>query len=95
MYTQREGYSTQDALFRVIEQRLKTTDKQGKVIMVPMELPKGNNCIPVLPAKQKTLGFCLESLNLRQTYLTNGLQRVKVNGNYSYWQQLRSGVPQD
>ena len=92
----REGYSSQDALFRVIEQCRKVLDRSGKVGMVLMDLSKAYDCIPhdLLLAKLEAYGFALDSLNLMNSYLTNRLQRVKVNGTYSSWQQVKSGVPQ-
>ena len=92
----REGYSSQDALFRVIEQCRKVLDRSGKVGMIPMDLSKAYDCIPhdLLLARLEAYGFSLESLNLMNSYLTNRLQRVKLNGTYSSWQQVKSGVPQ-
>ena len=81
----REGYSSQDALFRVIEQCRKILDRSGKVGMILMDLSTAYDCIPhyLLLAKLEAHGFGLESLNLMNSYLTNRLQRVKVNGTYS------------
>ena len=64
--------------------------------MVLMDLSKAYDCIPhdLLLAKLEAYGFSLESLNLMTSYLTNRLQRVKVNGPYSSWQQVKSGVSQ-
>ena len=92
----REGYSSQDILFRAIEQCCKILDRSGKVGMVLMNLSKAYDCIPhdLLLAKLEAYGFSLESLNLMNSYLTNRLQRVRVNGTYSSWQQVNSGVPQ-
>ena len=64
--------------------------------MVFMDLSKAYDCIPhdLLLAKLEAYGFSLKNLNLMNSYLTNGLQWVKVNGTYSSWQQVKSGVPQ-
>ena len=64
--------------------------------MVLMDLSKAYDCIPhdLLLAKLEAYGFSLERLNLMNSYLTNRLQRVKINGTYSSWQQVKSGVPQ-
>ena len=74
----------------------RTLDKSGKVGMVLMDLSKAYDCIPQgLPlAKLEAYVFSLDSLNLLHSYLTNRLQRVKINGTYSNWQQVKSGVPQ-
>ena len=64
--------------------------------MVLMDLSKAYDCIPhdLLLAKLEAYGFSLESLDFMNSYLTNRLQRVKVNGTFSSWQQVKSGVPQ-
>ena len=64
---------------------LELLDRPGKVGMVLMNLSKAYDCIPhdLLLAKLEAYGFSLESLNLMNSYLTNRLQRVKVNGTYS------------
>ena len=61
-----------------------------------MDLSKAYDRIPhdLLLAKLGAYGFDLESLNVMNSYLTNGLQRVKINGAYSNWQQVRFGVTQ-
>ena len=91
----REGYSSQNALFRVIE-IFKILDRSGKIGMVLVDLSKAYDCIPhdLLLAQLDAYGFGLESLSLMNNYLTHGLQRVKVNGTYSNWQQAKSGVSQ-
>ena len=63
--------------------------------MVLMDLSKAYDSIPhdLLLAKLEAYGFSLESLNLMNSYLTNRLQRVKVNGTYSSWQQVKSVCP--
>ena len=64
--------------------------------MTLMDLSKAMIYIPhdLLLAKLETHGCSLESLNLTHSYLTNRLQRVKVNGIYSNWQQVKSAAPQ-
>ena len=61
-----------------------------------MDLSKAYDCIPhdLLSAKLEAYGFSLDSLNLLHSYLTNRLQRVKVNGTYSNWQLVKTSVPQ-
>ena len=83
----REGYSSQDALFRAIEQCRKTLASQAKVGIVLTDLSKAYDCIPhdLLLAKLEAHGFGLDSLNLIHSYLTNRLQRVMINGTYSNW----------
>ena len=52
-------YSSQDAVFRVIEQCRRTLDKSGKVRMVLMDLSKAYD---LLLAKHEAYGFSLDSL---------------------------------
>ena len=55
----RKGYSTQHALFRVIETWKKCLDETRKVGTTIMNLSKAYDCIPydLLIAKLKTYGF--------------------------------------
>ena len=64
--------------------------------MVLMDLSRTYDCIPhdLLIAKHEAYDFGLESLSLMNSYFTNRLKRVKVNGICSNWQQVKSGVPQ-
>ena len=92
----RVGHKSHNAPFRVIEQCRKILGRSGKVWIVLMDLSKAYDCIPhdLLLAKVEPYGFGLEILNLMNSYLKNRLQRTTLNGAYSNWQQVKSGVPQ-
>ena len=92
----RDGYSTQHALFRLIEACRSTLDKKGYVGMVLMDLSKAYDCLPhdLLMAKLAAYGLGLESLKLFSSYLSNRKQRVKYGNSFSEWQNIESGVPQ-
>ena len=75
----REGCRSENALFRAIDQCCKILDRSGKVTMVLIDLSKAYECIPhdLLLAKLDAYGFGLESLNLMNSYLINGLHGLK------------------
>ena len=64
--------------------------------MVLMDLSKAYDCLPhdLLIAKLAAYGFGHHSLLLRQSYLSNRKQRVKVGSEFSEWLGIKSGVPQ-
>ena len=57
---------------------------------------KAFDCInhELLIAKLYAYGFSLESLTFIQSYLTNQIQRVKINSSFSEYSNVESGVPQ-
>ena len=59
-------------------------------------LLKAFDCInhDLLTAKLHAYGFSLESLTFIQSYLTNRIQRVKINSLFSEYSNVESGVPQ-
>ena len=81
----RKGYSTQDALLRVIESWRKCVDASGIIGTVLMDLSKAYDCIKHDPliAKLEAYGFDRNSLKLMCSYLTDRSQRVKVGTSYS------------
>ena len=55
----REGYSSQDALFRVNEQCYRILDRSGKVGTVLMYLSKAYDCIPCDLLLAKLEAYCI------------------------------------
>ena len=92
----RKGYSPQHALLRLKDKFNKSLDKNEMVGLVMMDLSKAFDCIPhdLLIAKLHAYGFDKSSLNLLYSYLKERKQRVKINAEYSSWQDILSGVPQ-
>ena len=92
----RKGYSTQHALLRLLDQLNKNLDKKGKVGLLLMDLSKAFDCIShdLLLAKLHAYGFNKSSLKLLYSYLKDRHQRVHINGEYSTWKEIISGVPQ-
>ena len=92
----RKGYSTQHALFRVIETWEQSLDCKGVVGTIITDLSKAYYCIPhgLLIAKLEAYGLDRNSLSLMLSYLSNRIQRVKVGTCLSKYSKIKSGVPQ-
>ena len=59
-------------------------------------MSKAFDCInhELLLAKLHAYGFSLESLTFSQSYLSNQIQRVKINSSFNEYGNVESGVPQ-
>ena len=92
----RKGFSTQQALLSLIERWKNTLDQNGYGGAILMELSKGVDTInhDLLITKLGAYSFDTESLKLIRSYLTNRLQRTKVNASFNSWSKLLLGVPQ-
>ena len=92
----RRGYSTQHALLKLVEDCRKAIDKRGCSGAVMMDLSKAFDCLnyELLIAKLHTYGFSKTALDLIHNYLPNRKQRVKVNGSFSTYSNVRQGIPQ-
>ena len=89
-------YSTQHVLNRLIEELKNNLDKNYVVGAVLMDLSKAFDCIPhdLIIAKLAAYGFDIKSLEYILSYLTNRQQSTRINGIYSIFQIILSGVPQ-
>ena len=92
----RKGFSTQHALFRLLQQWQKCLDIKGVVGTILIVLSKAYNCIKhdLLIAKLYAYGFSLESLDLMLSYLSGRKQRVKFSSLFSKWVEILLGIPQ-
>ena len=92
----REGYSTQHALLRLVEDLKAALDEKLIAGTVMMDLSKAFDCLPhdLLIAKLHAYGFSDNALKLLYDYLQGRVQRVKLNSNYSEWRDVIKGVPQ-
>ena len=81
----REGYSTQHALLRLVEDLKASLDEKLIAGTVMMDLSKAFDCLPhdLLIAKLHAYGFNDNALKLLYNYLQGRVQRVKLNSNYS------------
>ena len=92
----RKGYNTQHALLKLVETCKKTLDNKGFVGAVLMDLSKAFDCLnhELLLAKLNAYGFSTDAIQMVHSYLTGRRQRVKVNGSFSSWKEMKLGVPQ-
>ena len=92
----RKCYSTQQVLIRLIEEWKSKLDKNYVVGAILMDLSKAFDCVPhdLIIAKLAAYGFDSNSLQYILSYLTDREQATRINGCYSLFQILLSGVPQ-
>ena len=92
----RKGYSAQHCLVVMLEKWRATRDKRGCSGVLLTDLSKAFDCLSheLLIAKIEAYGFDYMSVKLLHSYLTNRLQRVRINSNYSTWSEIINGVPQ-
>ena len=70
---------------------------QNGILAIPTDLPKALNCFShdLLLAKLNAYGFSLPPLRLVQSYLSNRKQRTTINSEFSSWEEIFFGVPQE
>ena len=92
----RKGMSTQSCLLFMIEKWRKCLDNKVKTGVLLTDLSKAFDCLyhELLIAKLSAYGFEYMSLKLIHNYLSDRLQRVKVNSSYSSWWEIIFGAPQ-
>ena len=92
----RKGYGTQHCLLVMIEMWRKALDERKVAGAILTDLSKAFDCLShdLLLAKLDAYGFEKSALKFIYDYLKSRTQRTKVNGSYSSWRELLSGVPQ-
>ena len=90
----RKKFSTQHCLLMLVEKCREVLEKRGYAGVLLTDLSKAFDCInhKLLTAKLHAYGFSLESLTFIQSYLTNQIQRVKINSSFSGYSNVESGV---
>ena len=85
-----------NCLIALIEKWKQSVDNGGAFGTLMTDLSKAFNYLSheLLIAKLDAFGFDKMSLKLVHNYLSNGKQRVKINGSYSSWREILYGVPQ-
>ena len=93
----RKGFNTQHCLLVLIEKCSEVLDKRGYAGVLLTDLSKAFDCInhELLLAKLRACGFSFESLTFIQSYLSNRIQRVKINSSFSDYGNAESGVLQE
>ena len=92
----RKGFNAQHCLIYMIEKWKISLDKKGAGGALLADLSKAFDCLDhdLLIAKLEAYGVGYPSLHLINSYLSNRIQRVKVNSTFnSSWESLY-GVPQ-
>ena len=88
--------NAQNCLLFMVEICKKALDKGRKCGVLLTDLSKAFDCLvhDLLIAKLAAYGFDHLSLKLIFSYLTGRQQRVRVNGSYSEYANIDTGVPQ-
>ena len=92
----RKNHNTQHYLTSLLERWKKTLDKGGYIFAIFMDLSKAFDTLnhKLLIAKLGAYGFDTKALYYIKSYLDNRKQRVRVNNNFSSWQEIIAGVQQ-
>ena len=86
----RKNHSTQNALLVMIEKWKTILNKKLKVGALFMDLSKAFDTLDhsLLLAKLSKYGFDNNSLSFIRSYLTNRIQRCKIENNFSNWREI-------
>ena len=92
----RKGYSTQNALLKLLENWRKHLDNNELIGTILLDLSKAFDTLAhdLIIAKLDAYGFCFKSLRFISSYLSDRKQRCKVGSSYSSWLDILTGVPQ-
>ena len=95
----RKNHNTQNSLLRIIESWKAKLNNGSKVGVIIMDLSKAFDSLnhDLLLAKLEAYGLDNNAVKFMRSYLTNRLQRCKINNflmNFSEWEKISAGVPQ-
>ena len=92
----RKGYSSQQAFISLTKNWKKSLDKKGYGGAALRVLSKTFDTIKhdLLLAKLNSYGFSKKALKLIHNYSRNRWHRIKINKDFSAWQELLQGVSQ-
>ena len=90
------GFNAQHCLSVLLKKFRNVLQKGGDYAALFTDLSKAFDCIPhnLSIAKRHTCGFDMPLLKLRNSYLTNRLQIIKITNSYSLWKLIEYAVPQ-
>ena len=88
-------HSTQHVLLNLINKWHSCLDNSGEVGTILMDLSKAFHCLPheLVLVKLHAYQVDIKSLKLLQDYLSNWMQRVKLDSTFSSWLKILLGVP--
>lgn len=88
--------STKDALSYIVDKVLNELDKSNPIAITFLDLAKAFDTVDhnILLEKLYRYGIRGKAQILISSYLKNRLQKVRVNGTYSEYEELNTGVPQ-
>ena len=91
----RKAHSAQHALFKLSHSWQKELDNSGLIGTVLMDLSKACDCLPhdLIIAKFEAYVLSKNSLKLLLDYLERRNQRLKIGSSYSFWSDVKRGVP--
>ena len=92
----RKSFNTQSVVLKAVEDWKASLDKNLFVSAISTDLSKAFDVIPhgLLIAKLSAYGCNFSTLSSVYDYLSNRLQRVKINNCRSNWSLIKKGVPQ-
>ena len=92
----RKSHSTQHYLMHMLEKWKKALNKGGCICAIFMDFSKVFDTLNhnLLITNLGAYGFDTKALYYIKSYLNNRKQRVRVNSNFSSWQEIIAGVRQ-
>ena len=89
----RKGYSAQHCLLAMLEKWKSAVDNKRNFGALLTDLSKAFDCLPhdLLLAKLNAYRFSLPALRLVESYLSNRIQRAKINSEFSSWEEILFG----
>ena len=92
----RKNHNTQNSLLRTIESWKAKLNNGSKVGVIIMDLSKAFDGLnqDLLLAKLEAYVLGNNAVSFIRSYLTNRLQRYKINNSFSEWVKISAGVPQ-
>ena len=92
----RKGFSTKQGLLSMLAKWKSAVDNQKKIGVFLTDLSKAFDCLShdSLIVKWKACRFSIDSLRLKQDYLSNRKQRTRINSPYNSWKEVLFGIPQ-